>query len=731
MLFRLIALLVLPLTTLFAQTLPAFVGATGGGAASQGGRGGAVIEVTNTNDSGTGSRRACVQATGPRTCIYRVAGIFPVTSGDVFAGNPFLTDACHTAPGEVLIGGPNANGAGLRISTHDVIVRGCMFSPDNAATVSGPDTGTVGITIVNCPGVSPVVPENANAGCYNIMIDHVTTRWSGNKSEITTSNFTPGKGSNGNGTGPNHAITVQYTLHYEPHEGHPVGYGTATDETCVGTRANGNCLSPWETDIDYHHNLFANTHHRIPENSNGSTRWSNNIVFNWGWYANEFLGAEIIDARNNKYACGNLNALGAQKYPIHFTTNSPEMSGPPSVYVAGNIGCGQTAPPADQYGSLVNQITGENGNEIGPIPPSWTRGAPMPDPPYPIVLDPVTNLDAAILPTVGASQHLDCNGNWVSHRDPQDTRIINQYKAGASGGYWPNGVTFTGQPTFPPPTANWQDAPVVNGTLCAESLHDGIPDQWKKLKGLSTTDPNLYKTVSPNGYTWLEVYLAGGATPPVNPVSPNGATITPSTGGSLTDSSANVWTFGAVVPPSVNPDCGNVSCGNTILKNGTALPGTAATLLLWYSGSIWQSNAAGLWWQYVGGAFKKVGGDPRPPVNPTVTVTCPSPILSTGTSQCAAVVQGTGPGVTWTATGGTVSASGLYSPASGAASGVITATSVQTPTVSGKATVIVSQAPPPTCPLLPVKVQVTIGGVAVSMTCTANAANTGYNCSIP
>jgi len=42
-----------------------------------------------------------------------------------------------------------------------------------------------------------------------------------------------------------------------------------------------------------------------------------------------------------------------------------------------------------------------------------------------------------------------------------------------------------------------------------ESLHDGIPDQWKALKGLSTTDPNLHKTVAPNGYTWLENYLNG------------------------------------------------------------------------------------------------------------------------------------------------------------------------------------------------------------------------------
>jgi pectate lyase len=491
--------------------LAAFPGAQGGGAASIGGRGGAVIEITNTNDSGAGSLRACVQASGPRTCVFRVAGVFNITSGDNIATSPYLTIACQTAPGEVIIGGPHANGAALRISTHDVIVRYCTFSPDNASTPSGPNTGTVGITIVNCPGNGSLT--QSNNGCYNIITDHVTTRWSGNKSWITTSNFTPKINGNGNGDGPNHNITVQWHLDYEPHEGHPVGYGTATDEGCVSTRASAKCLSAYETDIDFHHNMFVNVSHRIPENSNSSTRWVNNIVYNWAFYANEWLGAEIIDDINNKFIIGNLNSQ-AQAHPIHFTTNRPEMSGAPSAYVSGNIfgGPGATTIASDQYGTLVSQVTGENGSESGPIPSNWIRSAPMADTAFPIVPDATANLDAILFNganPVGNSTHLDCDGNWVNHQDAADKRIIAQYQSGAPGGFWPNGVTFTGLASFPPPTAPWQDDPITNFAACVESLHDGIPDQWKASKGLSTTDPNLYKTIAPNGYTWLENYING------------------------------------------------------------------------------------------------------------------------------------------------------------------------------------------------------------------------------
>ncbi len=106
------------------RSVPAFPGAEGFGARSQGGRGGRVIEVINLNDSGPGSLRAAVEAEGPRIVVFRTGGTITLKSG-LNITHPFITVAGQTAPGGgiTLRNDPSNRGTPLTISTHDVVVR--------------------------------------------------------------------------------------------------------------------------------------------------------------------------------------------------------------------------------------------------------------------------------------------------------------------------------------------------------------------------------------------------------------------------------------------------------------------------------------------------------------------------------------------------------------------------------------------------------------------------------
>ncbi len=106
------------------------------------------------------------------------------------------------------------------------------------------------------------------------------------------------------------------------------------------------------------------------------------------------------------------------------------------------------------------------------------------------------------------------------------------------------------------------------------------------------------------------------------------------------------------------------------------------------------------------GGGSSSGGSTPPPTNPTITavsVSCNPTSLPAGqtsqTSSCTASVQGTGSfssAVTWSASAGTITASGVYTapatvPSSGSAT--ITATSTQDATKSGSASITIT-APP-------------------------------------
>ena len=100
-----------------------------------------------------------------------------------------------------------------------------------------------------------------------------------------------------------------------------------------------------------------------------------------------------------------------------------------------------------------------------------------------------------------------------------------------------------------------------------------------------------------------------------------------------------------------------------------------------------------------GTASVTVQSTPPPPAITSVGVVCsPSTIGVNATSQCTATVQGTGAyssAVTWSASGGTINPSGLYSAPGSPGSETVTATSVEDMSKSGTATVTAQLQTPP------------------------------------
>jgi hypothetical protein len=323
-----------------------------------------------------------------------------------------------------------------------------------------------------------------------VMLDHLDNRWAGNKPCIFVAN-----------SGYYGQITMQNCMNYEPHAMHPVGPSAYCNTLAICELCHN---------LDYHHNYFVNTNHRISEYTHSPMRWINNRIHNVGLYASLALGATQSDYIGNHYSTANMKP--GYKKPIYSTRGAVQFNtlpGNPSFYLSDNIGYGDTTPAADQFGVLAGQAQDENVvNDLGPFPDAWKRSTPLSSStPFAITVESSLVFEGNLKGHIGNQAHLDLNGNWVNHRDSTGIRIVQQVATLGDGAFWP-GVTVAGPPSIPPPPPEYIDVPPVSGTPYPSSQHDGLSDAWKQAMGLDTTKP-MNNHVMPDGYTALEWFLAG------------------------------------------------------------------------------------------------------------------------------------------------------------------------------------------------------------------------------
>ncbi|PKQ08335.1 MAG: pectate lyase, partial [Alphaproteobacteria bacterium HGW-Alphaproteobacteria-10] len=147
--------------------MAAFPGVEGYGASATGGRGGKVLIVTNSNDSGTGSLRwALEQNSGPRTVVFAVDTVKLKTNIDVWDGD--VTIAGQTARGV------EVSGAGINIRDSNVIMRGMMIRPGDSTAGPDPDNRDAFNISANFTVIKDVVVDHNS---FSWAVDEVAGIW--------------------------------------------------------------------------------------------------------------------------------------------------------------------------------------------------------------------------------------------------------------------------------------------------------------------------------------------------------------------------------------------------------------------------------------------------------------------------------------------------------------------------------------------------------------------------
>lgn len=294
----------------------AFPEAEGYGRFARGGRGGKVYEVTNLNDSGPGSLRDAVEASGPRTVVFRVGGLIALKS-KLVVRNPYLTIAGQTAPGDGICVKNYTFGCS---DTHDVIIRHVRIRVGDETKTTQDGSGA--------------------RGSDHVIYDHCSISWS------IDEGFSSREAKN---------LTVQRcfiaeALNIADHKKYVAGKGHSFAASISGGIGS------------FHHNLLAHCTGRNWSLAGGLDRGGvklagqldlrNNVVYNWRDRTTDG-GVRELNFVNNLYLPGPATKV--------FTLQKPDPGDPERgmrLYMTGNVIEGKPEFDADNWKAYVGPADG-------------------------------------------------------------------------------------------------------------------------------------------------------------------------------------------------------------------------------------------------------------------------------------------------------------------------------------------------------------------------------------
>jgi hypothetical protein len=351
------------------DALPVIPDAAGYGLDTPAGRGGTVYKVTNLNESGAGSIRACTDASGPRVCVFEVSGTIRVTR-DLVIRNPRITIAGQTAPSPGIM----LRGAALSIQTSDVLVQHLRFRVGDDAGGPVPDN-------------RDALKISSGTAFRNVVIDHCSFSWAIDETASVWAGYDN--------------VTLSNNIFAEPlndslHPSGPHGYGVI--------------LGPWDGHVSVIGNLMAHQVERNPLSRASHAAIVNNVIYN---RANMDIDLQSEGGRTTSTSViGNVFVRGAdysrstKPVLIRTGTGTLALPSPSRVYVADNAALEGT--PDDEW-SIVGSLGGALPVTMkSTSPQSWPAG--------------LTRLPTQA--NVTLSSVLKSAGARPADRDTVDTRIV-------------------------------------------------------------------------------------------------------------------------------------------------------------------------------------------------------------------------------------------------------------------------------------------------------------------
>ncbi|MGP9801842.1 pectate lyase [Rheinheimera sp. NSM] len=336
-----------------------------------GGSGGVVLKVTNLNRNGPGSLAAALAHSGPRIVVFEVAGVIDLQRTNLEINQPYLTIAGETAPdpGITLIKG------GLRIISHDVIVRHLHIRPGDAGLPKRAGWDTDGIAVTG------------SKAC-NVLVEHNSISWATDELVSASGPRDKGAAATSKHISFRHNILAE-ALDYASH--------------IKGKHSKGALVHDFSHHIGFIGNLFAHNARRNPYFKAHTTGVVlNNIIYNadanavkLGFIDNEWTHTAYTPKNPQVAVVGNVLRYGRDSY-----SDLALVSYHGDAYLQDNLTFNLDDKAMYDTAGVIQRLTAA---------PVWPLG---------ISVMPAKEVEQQLLPVVGARY-------W--QRDAIERRIVQSY----------------------------------------------------------------------------------------------------------------------------------------------------------------------------------------------------------------------------------------------------------------------------------------------------------------